>query len=128
MYSTLMGLYSNMDQISKLSPEDVTARSARASAVVQKGYQLWLNFVTEGMNDAAKAVKELSSCRSPVEASQIQQAWVEVFSTRAVVSLNVMMELTTQLVAELTPPVMSANQPPALPALEPPKSGSGKRA
>lgn len=120
MYPNLMDLYGSLQSMSKESADQVTAQSAKVSSLVQECYQVWLGVMTESLGATTKAVQDLAVCKSPMEAAEVQRAYIEAMSARSMAHAQKLMSLTQTMVGSMAIPML---QLPGTAAVgEPPKA------
>jgi len=104
MYPNLMDVYGNLQSMSKETTDQVAAQSAKVTSLVQECYQVWLNVMAESMGETTKAVQDLAVCKSPVEAAEVQRAYMETMSAKTMANVQKLMELTNTMVGSLVIP------------------------
>jgi len=121
MHSNFFKFYEEMGATARAKNEALAARAAFVTGVMEQGYRLWLTLLTTEVSEAVKAAQDLSTCTNPNEVAEVQRAWFQASSARAITSLQGTIEIANFLVKNLqetmaTLPAAAAAAAAALPA------------
>ena len=101
MHANYFTYFEEMNATARAKNEALTARAAFVTGVMEQGYRLWLTLLTTEVTEAVKAAQDLSICKSPDDVMQVQQAWFQASSARAITSLQGTIEIANFLVKNL---------------------------
>ncbi len=119
MYSNLLDVYQNIGETTRAKTEAVAVRAAFLTGVMEQGYRLWLTLLSTEMNEAVRAAQDLAVCKTPVEVAEVQSAWLQASSARAITSLQGTIEITNFLIRNLQDSATSNAVAPAAKAAAP---------
>ena len=101
MYSSLFSFYEEFGATARAKNEALAARAAFVSGVMEQSYRLWLTLLTTEVTEAVRAAQELSTCKNPAEVADVQRAWFQTSSARAITSLQGTIEIANFLIRNL---------------------------
>ncbi len=101
MHANYFSFFEEMNATARAKNEALAARAAFVTGVMEQGYRLWLTLLTTEVTEAVRAAQDLAICKSPEDVMQVQQAWFQASSARAVTSLQGTIEIANFLVKNL---------------------------
>jgi len=125
MYSGLFSFYEEFGATARAKNEALAARAAFVSGVMEQSYRLWLTLLTTEVTEAVRAAQDLSVCKNPAEVAEVQRAWFQASSARAITSLQGTIEISNFLIRNLQDTMnampagtaaVTANPPPVVAA------------
>lgn len=119
MYSKFFEMFQDMSSASMAKTEALQARAVFVNGVLQQSYRLWLTLLTTEVTEAVRAARELSQCRSPADIAEVQRAWFMASSSRAVASLQGVVEIANFLIGDLNKAMATMGEPLAQPTAAP---------
>lgn len=115
MYAKFTSLVPGLGEASQDTAQQIAHGAAKVTDLVQLSTRIWIDVMTETVNDTTKAFTDLAACRTPSDFAEAQQHWFEAMNRRHLENLNKIMELSAVVVGgmEMPPP---ADAPVAVPA------------
>ena len=101
MYSNLFNFYQEFGATARAKNEALTARATFITGVMEQGYRLWLTLLTTEVTEAVRAAQELTACKTPGDVAEVQAAWFQASSARAITSLQGTVEIANFLIKNL---------------------------
>ena len=101
MHSSLFSFYEEFGATARAKNEALAARAAFVSGVMEQSYRLWLTLLTTEVTEAMHAAQDLSVCKNPAEVADVQRAWFQASSARAITSLQGTVEIANFLIRNL---------------------------
>ncbi|MEI6986362.1 MAG: phasin family protein [Rhodospirillaceae bacterium] len=101
MHTKLFSFYEEFGATARAKNEALATRAAFVTGVMEQSYRLWLTLLTTEVTEAVRAAQELSTCKTPSDVAEVQQAWLTASSTRAITSLQGTVEIANFLIKNL---------------------------
>ncbi|MEI6556899.1 MAG: phasin family protein [Rhodospirillaceae bacterium] len=115
MHGNYFSFFEELNATATAKNQALAARSMFVTGVMEQGYRLWLTLLTTEVTEAMRAAQDLTICKSPEEVVEVQRAWFQSSSARAITSLQGTIEIANFLVKNLQD-TMAGYAPKDLPA------------